>query len=128
MSIFSKRLNAARRMRGLSQSDLASKTGLKQVAVSFFETGRRAPSFGNLKRLADALEVTTDYLMGRSDFAEIPMEIVSKSLRGEQKLSSKDVKFLRRVVNNLIRKKNSQNQLRGGLKSGAVVTLGSLFS
>ena len=128
MSTFSKRLNAARRMRGLSQSELASKTGLKQVAVSFFETGRRAPSFGNLKRLADALEVTTDYLMGRSDFAEIPMEIVSKSFRDERKLSSKDVKFLRRVVKNLIRKKNGQNQLRGGLKSGTVVTLGSLFS
>src|ERR1700730_9421520 len=93
MSTFSKRLNAARRMCGLSQSDLASKTGLKQVAISLFETGRRAPSFGNLKRLADALEVTTDYLMGRSEFAEVPVEIVSRSFRDERKISSKDVKF-----------------------------------
>jgi transcriptional regulator with XRE-family HTH domain len=128
MSTFSKRLNTARRMRGLSQSDLASKTGLKQVAISFFETGRRAPSFGNLKRLADALEVTTDYLMGRSEFAEVPVEIVSKSFRDERKLSSKDVKFLRRVIENFIRAKNGQQQLRDGLKSGTVVTLGSLFS
>ena len=73
-------------MCGLSQSDLASKTGLKQVAISLFETGRRAPSFGNLKRLADALEVTTDYLMGRSEFAEVPVEIVSRSFRDERKL------------------------------------------
>jgi transcriptional regulator with XRE-family HTH domain len=128
MSTFSKRLNAARRMRGLSQTDLASKTGLKQVAISFFETGRRAPSFGNLKRLADALEVTSDYLMGRSDFAEISLEIVPKSSRRERKLSLKDVRFLRQVVASLIRKKNGPNQLRGGLKSGTVVTLGSLFS
>jgi transcriptional regulator with XRE-family HTH domain len=129
MATFSKRLNAARRMRGLSQSDLASKTGLKQVAISLFETGRRAPSFGNLKRLADALEVTSDYLMGRSEFAEVPVEIVAKSFRDERKLSSKDVKFLQRIVENLIRAKNGQQQLRDGLKGGgAVVTLGSLFS
>ena len=116
-------------MRGLSQSDLASKTGLKQVAISLFETGRRAPSFGNLKRLADALEVTSDYLMGRSEFAEVPVEIVAKSFRDERKLSSKDVKFLQRIVENLIRAKNGQQQLRDGLKGGgAVVTLGSLFS
>lgn len=127
MSTFSKRLNAARRMRGLSQSDLASKAGLQQVAISFFETGRRAPSFGNLKRLADALEVTTDYLMGRSNFAEAPMEIVSRSFGDERKLSSKDMKFLRRLVEKFIRSKNRQ-PLRGGPKSNNDVTFGPLFN
>lgn len=125
--MFSKRLNAARRMRGLSQTDLAAKTGLQQVAISFFETGRRAPSLGNLKRLADALEVTTDYLMGRSDFAEMPMDMAPESSLGKEKLSSKDVKFLRRMVNNLLRAKNGQ-QLRGGGKSNNVVTLASLLN
>ena len=115
-------------MRGLSQSDLASKSGLQQVAISFFETGRRAPSLGNLKRLADALEVTTDYLMGRSDFAERPMEIVSKSLGDEQKLSSKDVKFLRRLVETFIRSKNRKHPLRGGTRSNNGVTFGPLFN
>ena len=115
-------------MRGLSQCDLASKSGLQQVAISLFETGRREPSFGNLKRLADALEVTTDYLMGRSDFAERPMEIVSKSLRSEQKLSSKDVRFLRRLIENFIRSKNRKHSLRGGTKTNNGVTFGPLFN
>jgi transcriptional regulator with XRE-family HTH domain len=128
MSTFSKRLSVARRMRGLSQTDLASKAGLQQVAISFFETGRRSPSLGNLKRLADALEVTADYLMGRSDFAEAPMEIVSGSSTDERKLSSKDVKFLRRLIDNLIRSKNRKHPLRGGAKSNNGVTLGPLFS
>jgi transcriptional regulator with XRE-family HTH domain len=127
MSTFSKRLNAARRMRGLSQSDLASKTGLQQVAISFFETGRRAPSLGNLKRLADALEVTTDYLMGRSDFAEPPAEVVSMSLRDERKLSSKDVKFLRRVIESLLQAKNRQ-QLRSRANSSTNVAVDPLFN
>ena len=34
-------------------------------AISHFETGTRKPSFDNLRRIADALEVTTDYLLGR---------------------------------------------------------------
>ena len=105
-------------MRNLSQSDLAAKAGLQQVAISFFETGRRSPSLGNLERLADALEVTTDYLMGRSDFAETPTGIVASSLRDERKLSSKDVKFLRRVVESLLQAKNGQRHLRSGENVG----------
>jgi transcriptional regulator with XRE-family HTH domain len=35
--------------------------------VSHFETGLRKPSFDNLRLLADKLDVTTDYLLGRVD-------------------------------------------------------------
>src|SRR5258708_39654925 len=63
--IFSQRLKAARELRKMSQGDLAAKSGLQPSAVSHFETGNRSPSSDNLKRLADALNVTTDYLLGR---------------------------------------------------------------
>ena len=63
--IFPERLRAARELRDLSQSDLARRAGLQASAVSHFETGARKPAFDNLKRLADALDVTTDYLLGR---------------------------------------------------------------
>ena len=62
---FSKRLRAARELRELSQGRLASRAKLQASAVSHFETGARKPSFDNLRKLADALEVTTDYLLGR---------------------------------------------------------------
>ena len=62
---FPGRLRAAREKRGLSQGDLATRAGLQASAISHFETGTRKPSFDNLRRLADALEVTTDYLLGR---------------------------------------------------------------
>ena len=64
--IFPDRLRTARERRGLSQGKLAERTGLQASAVSHFETGSRKPSFDNLKRLADALNVTTDYLLGRT--------------------------------------------------------------
>ena len=65
--IFPQRLRAARELRGLNQSDLARRAGLQASAISHFETGGRKPSFDNLKRLADALDVTTDYLLSRVD-------------------------------------------------------------
>jgi len=66
-NVFPKRLLAARNKRDLSQEALASRANLQPSAVSHFETGTRKPSFDNLRRLADALETTVDYLMGRTN-------------------------------------------------------------
>ena len=68
--VFPQRLKIARDMRGLDQSALAEKSGLPPSSISHFETGSRKPSFENLRRLANALEVTTDYLLGRVDDPE----------------------------------------------------------
>ena len=54
-------------MRQFSQSDLAKLAGMPPSSVAHFETGSRKPSFDTLRRLANALEVTTDYLLGRVD-------------------------------------------------------------
>ena len=62
---FPGRLRAAREKRDLSQGRLAARAGLQASAISHFETGARKPSFDNLRRLAEALDVTTDYLLGR---------------------------------------------------------------
>lgn len=67
LNIFPERLREARLFRDLSQTELAKLAKLQPAAISHFETGARKPSFDNLRRLADALRVTTDYLLGRSD-------------------------------------------------------------
>lgn len=65
--VFRVRLQAARQRRGLSQQELAVKAGLPASSISHFEGGGRKPSFDNLRRLANALDVSTDYLLGRVD-------------------------------------------------------------
>jgi len=65
--LFPQRLRAARDLREINQGELAQRASLQPSAVSHFETGARKPSFDNLKKLADALNVTTDYLLGRVD-------------------------------------------------------------
>jgi transcriptional regulator with XRE-family HTH domain len=64
---FKDRLRRVREARRMNQLDLATKTGLQPAAVSHFETGQRSPSFENLRKLADALNVSIDYLLGRID-------------------------------------------------------------
>jgi transcriptional regulator with XRE-family HTH domain len=66
--IFQERLKTARdKLRKWSQTELAAKAGLPSSSIAHFETGSRKPSFDTLRKLANALDVTTDYLLGRTD-------------------------------------------------------------
>ena len=85
---FQGRLRIARTARNLSQSELAQRAELQASAVSHFETGTRKPSFDNLKRLADALRVTTDYLLGRTDRMDAAAATVDKLHRHYSGLST----------------------------------------
>jgi transcriptional regulator with XRE-family HTH domain len=48
----------------MTQGDLATRASLPVSAISHFEIGDRKPSLDNFRRLADALNVTADYLLG----------------------------------------------------------------
>lgn len=87
--LFAARLKAARELREMSQGDLAEKSKLPPSSVSHFEANKRKPSFDNLKKIAGALHVTTDYLLGRTDNPEPPAE-ADVLFRDAQKLSDKD--------------------------------------
>jgi transcriptional regulator with XRE-family HTH domain len=100
--IFSTRLKAARELRKMSQGDLATKSGLQPSAISHFETGNRSPSFENLKRLADALNVTTDYLLGREEQRTGP--ISNKLARYTENFTDEDFDMLEAMAETLARK------------------------
>lgn len=70
IDIFRDRLKKTRESRGLSQSQLAELIGLPPSSISHFENGPRKPSFDNLKKLAGALHVSIDFLLGTSDEQE----------------------------------------------------------
>lgn len=66
--IFRERLKIARdKLRKWSQAELAAKAGMPSTSIAHFEAGARKPSFDTLRKLANALDVTTDYLLGRTD-------------------------------------------------------------
>lgn len=106
---FPDRLRAARQLREMSQSDLAAKADLQPSAVSHFETGRRAPSFDNLKALSEALQVTTDYLLGRVDEPSVMGAITDKLFRHAENMSRDDLDTLTAFAE-LLTKKAAQKK------------------
>ena len=105
--IFAERLRDAReRLRGLTQTQLAEKTGLPSTSISHFENpeGTRKPSFDNLRRLANALDVTTDYLLGRSN-DHVGMPVAEDALyRDVQNLTDADREFAQVMIKKMLEK------------------------
>lgn len=63
--LFSKRLKYLRKLRKLSQEELAKKISTTKSTISNYENEYSTPSNDVLKDLADKLDTTTDYLLGR---------------------------------------------------------------
>ena len=57
------RIAALRRNAGLSQAELAQRLQVSASAMGMYEQGRREPSAQTLVTMAQALGVTTDYLL-----------------------------------------------------------------
>ncbi|MGN6304209.1 MAG: helix-turn-helix domain-containing protein [Mesorhizobium sp.] len=106
--IFKERLKDARKLRGLNQAELAAKAGLPAASVSHFESGPRKPSFDNLKALASALNVTTDYLLGRSDTPQASAETVGRLHRDLSRLTEEDLKLATDFVGLLAKQRGTK--------------------
>jgi len=65
--IFPQRLKGLRIASNLSQGELGKIIGVKKSAISDIENGRRTTTFEKLYALADYFDVSTDYLLGRTD-------------------------------------------------------------
>ena len=98
-SLFGKRLRLAREQRGMTQEDLATKSGVPAVMISHFETGvRQNASADTLVKLADALHVTVDYLLGRSDSMELAGEDAAAILRSLKDAPEEAIRAARRMI------------------------------
>jgi transcriptional regulator with XRE-family HTH domain len=102
---FGERLIAARDARRLTQTELAQKAGLQPAAIGHFERNRRKPSFANVRALAKALNVSSDYLLGRSS----EMEGATTAFRGEEQLSDADREHIQMMID-LMRKRRSETE------------------
>lgn len=69
MSIFGERLVEARKRQRITQSDLAERAGVTRSAIGGYENEGKDASYGVLVKMARALGVTTDFLLGIDDNA-----------------------------------------------------------
>ena len=65
---FSKNLAYLRQVKNLSKRDLAQKTGISEMAIGYYERGKRNPTLENLIKIADFFDISIDRLI-RADVA-----------------------------------------------------------
>lgn len=71
MPKFSERLKELRKERGLKQREMAEICGLKMRGYQQYEYDETYPTVPGLVFLADYFNVSTDYLLGRTDCREM---------------------------------------------------------
>ena len=68
MRIFQERLKETRVLCGLTQRQIAETLHISQPSYIRYENGSSEPTLENLAKLADILDVSVDYLLGRHEF------------------------------------------------------------
>ena len=61
---FKERLKAARKAKGMTQSELADICETSQILISYYEGGQRKPGLDMLVKMINALGVSADCLLG----------------------------------------------------------------
>ncbi len=67
MKSLGNRIKYLREKHNISQIEFSKKIGVSNAVLSRYESGDRKPDYDILQIIADYFEVSTDYLLGRTD-------------------------------------------------------------
>ena len=67
MSVFADRIKKLRKENNLTQKAVAQAIEITERAYQDLEYGKNNPNYENIIKFADFFEVSTDYLLGRSN-------------------------------------------------------------
>lgn len=93
---------ALRDKKGLSQTELADKSGVSRVMIGKYERGEAMPSIDAAKKIADALEVSLDYLVGEGINSKLDKQAL-KRLQDLELLEDDKKKTLFDLIDTYIR-------------------------
>ena len=68
MNIFCKRLKSLRLEKDISRNTLATFLNVSVRSICYWENGERECDFNTLIKIAEFFNVTTDYLLGRTEY------------------------------------------------------------
>jgi transcriptional regulator with XRE-family HTH domain len=95
--VLGERLKKLRIDKKLTQEQLGEKINVTKVSISGYENGNRSPDTETLQRLANYFNVSTDYLLGRTDNPNPPGELPALTEKDEKDIA----KDLEKIINNL---------------------------
>jgi len=82
--VIMERLKQLRERKNMTQVRLAIELGVSQETISGYEIGKAVPPADMLVKLADTLDASVDYILGRTD--DIQLKKLSKSDLNNQEL------------------------------------------
>ena len=100
------RIKHCREKLGLTQKELAKKADLSVVQLSRYETNARKPDPDALKQLADSLDVSVDYLLGRAHTGGVSF------LGGPDEYTKEEIEYAKESIRTLretLRKMREEN-------------------
>lgn len=113
---FAHRLRTLRKARDLSQTQLGEKAGLHYTHIGRFERGTSRPGGDTLKRLADALDTTSDYLLqGASDeaaAARVSDRDLLRQFQAVEHLPDADKQVVKTLLDAFITKRQIESIIR----------------
>jgi transcriptional regulator with XRE-family HTH domain len=109
---FAQRLKALRKQQNLSQTDLGQLAELHYTHIGRFERSTSRPSGDTLKRLADALSVSSDYLLdGATDEAakaRFEDRELLRQFQEVEQLPDEDKNVVKKLLDAFLTKKHLQ--------------------
>ena len=109
---FAQWLKVQRKQKNLSRTDLGQLAELHYTHIGHFERGTSRPSDDTFKRLADALGVTSDYLLdGATDEAakaRFEDRELLKQFQDVEQLSDDDKNVVKKLLDAFLTKKHLQ--------------------
>jgi transcriptional regulator with XRE-family HTH domain len=102
MSEFSKRLRQQREQLSYSQSRLAKEVGVHHSIIGRYEREEIKPSIDVAAKIADALNVTLDYLLGKSNEMVLDKKNLQR-LSDIEQLPEDDKKHIFYAIDGLIK-------------------------
>ncbi|EKT84979.1 helix-turn-helix domain-containing protein [Leptospira santarosai] len=107
-----------RKQKGWSQADLAEKTQSTLSHINKLETGKYLPSVDNLIKIANAFDVSLDYLVSEEvgNYEEVNTNEKSffQKLKLIDTLDVEDKKALTRIIDSMLTKKKILNLVANG--------------
>lgn len=103
------KIKLIRMKKKLSQQDLSQVAGIHQKNISKYEKDLVIPSAVVLKNIADALEVTTDYLLGNEDSDTIKDTALLRQFKEVDTMPDEEKSTLMKVISAYIRDFKTKN-------------------
>ena len=106
------RIKALRKQQKLTQTALANKVDLSYIQIGRYEQQKSKPSADVMRRLADALNTTTDFLMNGDSQTVAATKVTDRELlnlfAAVEQLDSSDQMMIKTFIDALVTKRRVQ--------------------